>query len=115
MARRSARIAWEMFRQDLERVFERESQGPGGRPRHDVVRLFKILVVQRHYNLSGEQAEYQINDQLSFQKFLGITRSDAVPDEQTIWLFREILSKTGSGEKLVRRFERHLSEAGLMG
>jgi len=115
LARLSARIAWEMFRQDLERAFEKEAKGPGGRPRHDVVLMFKILVLQRYYNLSDEQAEYQINDRLSFQKFLGLTLSDAVPDEKTIWLFREILSKTGRVKKLFRRFERHLSEAGLMG
>ena len=115
LARLNARIDWEMFRPNLERVFEKESKGPGGRPRHDVVMMFKILVIQRYYNLSDEQAEYQINDRLSFQKFLGITLSDAVPDEKTIWLFRETLSEAGRVKKLFRRFERHLSQGGLMG
>ena len=115
LARLNARIDWEMFRPNLERVFEKESKGPGGRPRHDVVMMFKILVIQRYYNLSDEQAEYQINDRLSFQKFLGITLSDAVPDEKTIWLFRETLSEAGRVKKLFRRFERHLRKAGLMG
>ena len=115
LARLNAGIDWEMFRPNLERVFEKEAKGPGGRPRHDVVMMFKILVLQRHYSLSDEQAEYQINDRLSFQKFLGITLSDAVPDEKTIWLFRETLSEAGRVKKLFRRFERHLSQAGLMG
>jgi len=115
LARLNARIDWEIFRPNLERVFKKEAKGPGGRPRHDVVMMFKILVIQRYYNLSDEQAEYQINDRLSFQKFLGITLSDAVPDEKTIWLFRETLSEAGRVKKLFRRFERHLSQAGLMG
>lgn len=115
LARLNVRIDWEMFRPNLNRAFEKEAKGPGGRPRHDVVMMFKILVLQRYYNLSDEQAEYQINDRLSFQKFLGITLSDAVPDEKTIWLFRETLNEAGRVKKLFRRFERRLSQAGLMG
>jgi hypothetical protein len=57
---------------------EREAKGPGGRPRHDAVMMFKILVLQRYYNLSEQQTEYQINVRLSFQKFLGNTLADAV-------------------------------------
>jgi len=60
LARLNAGIDWEMFRPNLERAFEKEAKGPGGRPRHDVVMMFKILVLQRYYNLSDEQAEYQI-------------------------------------------------------
>ena len=115
LARLNARIDWEMFRPNLERGFEKEAKGPGGRPRHDVVMMFKILVLQRYYNLSDEQAEYQINDRLSFQKFLGLTLSDTVPDQKTIWLFREVLSHRGRVNKLFKRFERHLGQAGLMG
>ena len=58
--------------------------------------------------------EYQINDRLSFQKCLGLTWSDAVPDQKTIWLFREVLLRRGQVKQLVRRFETHLQEAGLM-
>ena len=34
----------------------------GGRPPYDVVMMFKILVLQRLYNLSDDQTEYLIND-----------------------------------------------------
>ena len=115
LSRLNARIDWEMFRLVLERAFEKEAKGPGGRPRHDVVMMFKVLVLQRYYNLSDEQAEFQINDRLSFQKFLGLTLADGVPDEKTIWLFRETLIRSGMVKKLFKRFERHLSEAGLTG
>lgn len=115
LARLNARIDWKIFRKDLERAVEKEAKGPGGRPRHDVVMMFKVLVLQRYYNLSDEQTEYQINDRLSFQRFLGLTLSDSVPDQKTIWLFREVLIQRGQIEKLFRRFEKHLNEAGLMG
>jgi IS5 family transposase len=77
--------------------------------------MFKVLVLQRYYNLSDEQTEYQINDRLSFQKFLGLMLSDTIPDQKTIWLFRETLTWNGRVKKLFRRFERHLRESGLMG
>jgi IS5 family transposase len=115
LARLNARIDWTIFRHDLERAIEKEARGPGGRPRHDVVMMFKVLVLQRYYNLSDEQTEYQINDRLSFQKFLGLTLSDSVPDQKTIWLFREVLIRRGQVKQLFRRFESHLHEAGLIG
>ena len=34
--------------------------------------MFKIILLKRFYNLSDEQAEYQINDRLSFKEFLGL-------------------------------------------
>lgn len=109
------RINWEMFCRILEQATDKEAKGPGGRPRYDCVMMFKVLVLQRYYNLSDEQTEFQIKDRLTFQKFLGLSLSDTVPDEKTIWLFREELTKAGIVEKLFRRFEKHLSEAGLTG
>ena len=35
--------------------------------------------------------EYQINDRLSFMRFLGLTLADDVPDSKTVWFFREQL------------------------
>ena len=64
-------INWEMFRPELVKVFKKEAKGAGGRPPYDYVLLFKILVLQRIYNLSDEQTEYQINDRMSFMRFLG--------------------------------------------
>ena len=109
------RIDWEIFRADLETIFAKPAKGHGGRPRHDVVMMFKILVFERYYNLSDEQAEFQINDRLSFQKFLGLTLADPVPDQKTIWLFREELGRDGGVDKLFSRFDHHLMEMGLVG
>lgn len=113
LERLDKRIDWEMFRADLEALVRKDARGPGGRPRHDVVMMFKVLVLQRYYNLSDEQTEFQINDRLSFQKFLGLTLADDVPDEKTIWLFRE---ETGKGARqLFDKFDGHLKERGLVG
>jgi transposase, IS5 family len=72
-------------------------------------------VLQRYYNLSEEQTQYQINDRLSFQKFLGITLADKVPDKNTIWDFKEALNRNNGIEKLFTRFDEQLRKAGLVG
>jgi IS5 family transposase len=43
--------------------------------------------------LSDEQIEIWIMDRLSFQKFVGLTLADKVPDANTIWDFREAIGQ----------------------
>ncbi|GAB1858618.1 hypothetical protein MHTCC0001_34580 [Flavobacteriaceae bacterium MHTCC 0001] len=73
----------------------KHSKGKGGRPPYDYVLMFKILILQRYYNLSDDQTEYQINDRMSFMRFLNLTISDDIPDSKTIWNFAERLSDLG--------------------
>ena len=49
----------------------------GGRPPFDNLLMFKVLVIKRLYNLSFDQTEYQINDRISFMRFLGFGIGDA--------------------------------------
>ena len=60
LQRLSAMIPWENFRYKLNRILIKEAKGPGGRPPYDYVMMFKILVLQRIYNLSDSQMQYQI-------------------------------------------------------
>ena len=83
-----------MFRPELTDALRREKKGLGGRPPYDNVILFKILVLQRTYNISDDQTEFQINYRISFMRFLGLSLGDKVPDAKTIWLFRENLTRT---------------------
>ena len=55
--------------------------------------MVKILLLQQWYNLSDPQIEREIRDRISFMNFLGYP--DKLPDRNTIWYFRERLSKTG--------------------
>jgi len=63
--------------------------------------------------LSDEQAEYQINDKLSFKEFLGLSSGDRVPDSRTIWLFQENLIKKNLEDKLFEQFRKYLHDLGL--
>ena len=76
--------------------------------------MFKLLVVQRYYNLSDEQTEYQVSDRLSFQKFAGWTVADKVPDATTLWDFREALVRADMFEKLFEQFAQQLQAQGLL-
>lgn len=60
-------IDFEIFRLFLKTSFEKVAKGKGGRRRpFDFVMMFKILILQRYYNLSDDQVEFQINDRMSF-------------------------------------------------
>ena len=57
---------------------------------YDVILMLKMLIVHRLYDISDDQIEYQINDRLSFQQFLGSTIGNPVSDAKTIWKFRNL-------------------------
>ncbi len=107
-------VGFEGFRPQLERALYKPAKGPGGAPRWDAVLMFKLLVLQRLYNLSDEQAEFQVSDRLSFRRFLGLSLCDAVPDSRTVWLFRETLVATGTLEQLFEGYRDQLLKVGLI-
>ena len=98
------KINWEIFKPILKKALNKEAKGLGGRPAYDYVMMFKIIILQRLYNISDDQTEYQINDRLSFMRFLGLELKDKVPDAKTIWLFKEKLIEARVSKKLFEKF-----------
>jgi len=89
-------IDFEMFRCKLEsKLLNQNKKNNAGAKPYDVVMMFKIMILQRYYGLGDTQIEYQILDRLSFKKFLGLESGDKVPDEKTVWAFRENLTNSG--------------------
>jgi len=107
-------IKWEGLRGILTKTFKKEAKGPGGRPPFDYVMMFKILVLQKLYNMADDKTEYQIKDRLSFQRFLGLQLCDTVPDAKTIWLFREELNEAKILDTIFYRFVEQLEEKGII-
>jgi len=107
-------IEWELFRGAIEETFRIEAKAPGGRPPFDRLMMFKIIILQRYYNLSDQQTEFQIKDRLSFQQFLGLQIGDKVPDEKTIWLFKEQLKEHNLSDKLYVLFTAQLMNNGII-
>ena len=107
-------IEWHIFEGILNRVFAKEQKGVGGRPPYSYLLLFKVLILQRLFNVSDDQAEYQINDRVSFMRFLGLALGDRVPDAKTIWLFRDTLVKAAVMEELFNLFNLQLEQRGII-
>jgi len=103
-------IDFEIFRPQLDAVFAKPRKSASGRKAYDVVFMFKILILQRLYNLSDEQIEFQINDRHSFQRFLGIRWGETVPDFTTVWNFREELTVAEAIKPLFDRFTQQLED-----
>ncbi len=108
------KVNWQIFKTILENAFKTDAKGPGGRPRYDLIMMFKILILQKIYSLSDEQTEYQIIDRYSFTEFLGLESQDDIPDQNTIWLFRETLIKKDKIRMLFNKFNDHLREKGIL-
>ncbi|MCP4781248.1 MAG: transposase, partial [Hyphomicrobium sp.] len=51
--------------------------------------------MQTLYNLSDEETEFQINDRMTFMRFIGKGLEGRIPDATTLWLFRERLASAG--------------------
>ena len=108
-------IDFEMFRDSLEaKMLNCDKKNNAGAKPFDFVMMFKIIILQRYYGLGDTQIEYQILDRLSFKKFLGLESGDKVPDEKTVWAFREKLTNSALIEKIFFQFTEHLKSKGLI-
>src|SRR6476619_772912 len=107
-------VDFELFRVLLEDNLSKAAKGKGGRRPFDYVMMFKILILQRYYNLSDDQVEFQINDRMSFMRFLNLTISDDIPDSKTVWNFRQQIVDLDLVEKLFDLFLKELKNLNLV-
>jgi IS5 family transposase len=111
----SSHIDFEYFRKPLVRALIKDvDKSKGGRPAYDVVLMFKILILQRYYNVSDDAMEYAILDRLSFMRFLGLGINNPVPDSKTIWLFRDTLMKLNLVDQLFTTLDKQLDQDGII-
>ena len=108
-------LDFEQFRPILEPVFAKENRtSNAGRRGLDPVFMMKVMFLQRLYGLGDKQIEYQILDRMSFREFLDIKSVDDVPDEKTVWKYKNILAKNGTWDKLFDQFNKYLESLGLI-
>ena len=109
-------VDFEIFRSILSEIFSYQTydNGKGGRKPWDYVLMFKILLLQDWNNIADDNTEYLINDRLSYQRFLGLSLGDKVPDAKTIWAFREALIRSGRIKELFDLFTRLMEEQGVI-
>src|SRR5258705_2267113 len=75
-----------------------------GRKPFDAILMFRMLVLQALNNLSDEQVEYQVRDQLSFSRFLGLAIADSIPDATPLRPSRQKLPQARPIQKRFYRF-----------
>jgi len=68
-------------------------QSKRGRPTTPILFSLKCLFIQFLYGLSEPALEDALIDRLSFQRFLGISFDEEIPDFTTIWKFKARLIK----------------------
>jgi IS5 family transposase len=100
------------FSEAEERVATTYSQG--GRPACRVGVLLRVMILQHLYGLSDPQAEEQLKDRLSFQKFVQLDAHETVPDETTICRFRQRLIECSLHEQLLEMLNVQLESRGYI-
>lgn len=102
-------INWVPFVPIVASVFD-DNNVTGGRPHTDELVVVRSMLLQSWYNLSDEELEFQCNDRLSFQNFLGFP--EKVPDFTTIWKIRERLVNEGKDKLIWNELQRQLDSKG---
>ena len=95
-----------------QRVAATYSQG--GRPACRVGVLLRVMILQHLYGLSDPQAEEQLKDRLSFQKFVQLDAHETVPDETTLCRFRQRLIECDLHEELLDLLNVQLEARGFI-
>lgn len=76
--------------------------------------LFRALLLQRWYGLSDPGLEEALADRLSFRRFCGLALADPVPDQTTLWRFRDRLAREGTLERVSAALSEQLEARGLI-
>jgi IS5 family transposase len=109
-----ATVDFEYFRGWLLEGLGYGDGAKGGRPPFDPVSMFKALILQAQHNLSDAKMEFMIRDRLSWMRFLGFDLGGPTPDENTIRLFRNKLTETGTLKRVMKAFDWQLQKKGYI-
>lgn len=102
-------VDWAVVHRKLKRILLTHGVG---RPSYDALKMFKVLLLQRLYDLSDPEMEHQLYDRLSFRDFCQFSFSEQLPDETTICRFRgSLLTKS---EQLFNLVLDQLDKKGLL-
>jgi transposase, IS5 family len=107
-------VDWSVFEPILAKGLAKEKKSNAGRPSFEVLPMFKVLILQSLYNVADARTEFQIRDRFTFLRFLGLTPESRIPDEKTIWLFRESVKARGLHGELFTTFTRFLEAQGFV-
>ena len=103
-------IPWQRLEQRIRPVYAKP--GEGLRP-YPLPVMLRIHCVQLFYNLSDPGMEDLLYEAESVRRFVGLSLSEALPDETTILNFRHLLERHQLGKGLLEEINAHLESQGL--
>ena len=106
-------IDWNPIRGLIEIAYTKGNR-PTGRPSYDSLVLFKTELLRTWYGLSDGEVEEQVNDRLSFSRFVGLGLDDCAPDSTTVCRFRNILVEADLYDNVLQEKNRQLELAGVL-
>lgn len=106
-------IDWKPIEDILKKRYKKVASADG-RPAYPPLPMFKLLLLQRWYNLSDPQLEETLNDRISFIRFSGFSFTSPLPDHSTICRFRNTLSELNLFEPLFNEIIRQLESKGII-
>jgi len=104
-------VDWKRLEAEVQVVYKKSKRG---RPSIPIIYSIKCLFLQYLYGLSDPQLEDALIDRLSFQRFLGISFEEEIPDFTTIWRFRERLIKANILDKIFNHIVEMLEERNVI-
>jgi IS5 family transposase len=107
----NAFIQWDELSEVCKGIYKDSRRG---RPTTAIVFSLKCLILQYLYDLSDPALEDALIDRLSFQRFLGISFDEEIPDFSTIWYFRERLVKANLLDSLFETILHELASRNLI-
>jgi len=77
--------------------------------------MFRMYLVQSWYNTSDEATEDLLYENDAVRRFVGVRLNvDAIPDETTLWRFKDMLVKNGLTETIFEAINVCLAEGGVL-
>jgi transposase, IS5 family len=113
-------VAWDVLVKPIAALPEYAGRGApgakdrGGRPAWPALTMLKCVMLARWFGLSDAQLEECLKDRLSFRRFVGLSLTDATPDETTFVRFRARLRDAKLERTLFDETTAELDRRGLL-
>lgn len=112
-------VAWDALVRPIAALPEyrgrrRGEPDKGGRPAWPALTMLKCIMLAKWFGLSDPQLEECLKDRLSFRRFVGLSLTDATPDETTFVRFRARLREANLDRVLFERTTAELDRRGLL-
>lgn len=102
-------IDWKPFVEIVKGAFDNDTE-LGGRPNTDEKVVVRCMLLQAWYGLSDPELEFQCNDRISFQNFIGLDQK--IPDFSTVWRIRDRLKERKKEDLIWNELQKQLDKKG---